>query len=277
MRKNLLRGILIVILSVFITNCDGGDNNGNIIVEGIISNSSQFGDITAIILQGNSRLGSTRVSSEGNFVIRFSSSANVVTLRFESATFNAERPNIPVVNQSVTNFDITLQQNPTLIIIDRWQVFQDPISLSGTQMISFSESQAEFNLNGSGGNCMFAGSSSMITYIVKSISITNCREGVRAQGSASIFLNADESINISSNRDAILTLDDGFVEVGQSSNPINNTIVIESNNQFGINAAGNSIVDIDPQNQCSISGGRGALNVNNNAQVETSSCTLSGG
>ena len=277
MRKNLILSCFIFVLSLVMSSCDGGGNNGDIILEGIISNPSQFGEITAIVLQGNSRLGSVKVNSEGNFVIRFRSSAGVVTLRFESDTFNAERPNIQVVDQSVTNLNITLQLNPTLIIIDRWQVFQDPISFSSTQAINYNESQAEFNIDGDGGNCMFSGGTSVITYIVKSISITNCREGVRAQSSGSILLQADESIQISSNRDAIITLDDGFVEVGQTANPVNNTIVVESNNQFGINAAGNSIVDINPQNACSISGSRGAVNVNGGASVNTSSCTLSDG
>ncbi len=277
MRNNLILSCFIFVLSLVMSSCDGGGNNGDIVLEGIISNPSQFSEITAIILEGNRSLGSTKVNSEGNFIISFRSNTGVVTLRFESATFNAERPNIPVVNQSTTNLDITLQLNPTLIIIDRWRVFQDPISLSGTQAINYNERQAEFNMDGDGGNCMFAGTDSLITYIVKSISITNCREGVRAQGSASIFLNADESIQISSNRDAILTIDDGFVEVGQTANPVNNTIIIQSNNQFGINAAGNAIVDINPQNSCSISGSRAAVNVNGNASVNTSSCTLSDG
>jgi len=275
--KNKFFGLFLFTLLLIFSGCDGGGNSGDIILEGIISNPSQFGEITVIVLQGNTRLGRTTANSEGNFGIRFRSSTGVVTLRFESNTFNAERPNIQVVDQSVTNLNITLQLNPTLIIIDRWQVFQDPLSISGTQAIDYNESLAEFNVDGNGGNCIFASGTSLITYRVKSISITDCREGVRAQSSASIVLRADESIQISSNRDAILALDDAHIEVGQSSNPTNNTIVIQSANQFGINAAGNSVVDIKPQNQCSISGGRNALNVNGNAWVRTSSCTLSDG
>jgi len=277
MFKNSLIGIFILVLSLVMLSCDGGGNTGDILLEGVISNSSQFGEITVTVLQGSSRLGRTTVSSEGNFGIRFRSSTGVVSLQFESSTFNATRPNIQVVDQSTTNLNITLQLNPTLIIIDRWQVFQDPISLSGSQAIDYNESQAEFNLDGNGGNCMFAGGSTLITYRVKSISIIDCREGVRAQSSGSIVLEADEMIQISGNRDAILALDDAFIGVGQTSSPVNNTIVIQSANQFGINASGNSIVDIDPQNQCSISGGRGAVNINGSASVDTSTCTLSDG
>lgn len=277
MHKNKILGFFLFVLMLISSSCDGGGSTGNILLEGIVSNPSQFGNITVTVLEGNNRLGRTTVNSLGNFGIRFSSSTGVVTLKFESDTFNAERPNIQVVDQSTTNLNITLQLNPTLIIIDRWQVFQDPISFSGSQSIDYNESLAEFSLDGNGGNCMFSGGTSLITYRVKSISITNCREGVRAQSSGSIVLEADELIQITSNRDSILTLDDAFIGVGQSANPVNNTIVIQSFNQFGINASGNSTVDIDPQNQCSISGGRGATNVNGMAVVNTSTCTLSDG
>ncbi|MGB2691042.1 MAG: hypothetical protein WBB48_03365 [Thermodesulfobacteriota bacterium] len=278
MQKNKILGLFLFALLLISSSCDGGSGGtGDILLEGVVSNPSQFGEITVTVLEGNSRRGSTTVNSLGNFGIRFSSSTGVVTLKFESDTFNAERPNIQVVDQSTTNLNITLQLNPTLIIIDRWQVFQDPISFSGSQTIDYNESQAEFNLDGNGGNCMFSSGTSFITYRVKSISITDCREGVRAQSTGSIVLEADEAIQITSSRDAVVALDDAFVGVGQSSNPINNTINIESTGQFGINAAGNSVVDIDPQNQCAISGGRGATNVNSNASVNTSTCTLSGG
>lgn len=277
MHKSIILGFFILSLSFVLPGCDGGGTGGNILLEGVVLNFSQFGEITVTVLQGNTRLGRTTVSPQGNFGIRFNSSTGVVSLRFESGSFNAERPNITVVDQSVTNLDITLQQNPTLITINRWQVFQDPISISGDRVIELIESLAEFNLDANGGNCIFASGNSLITYRVKSINITNCREGVRAQTSASIILEADESILISTNRDAILALDDALIEVGQTSNPVNNTITIQSTNQFGINAAGDSIVNINPQNQCSISGGRMAVNVSGNASVSTSNCTLSDG
>lgn len=277
MLKNIILAIILFLFPLFITSCDSNSEGGDIIIQGFISNSSQFGNLTAIILEGNSRLGRNKVDSEGRFIIGFKSSTGIVTLRLESSTFNAERPNIPVISQSTTNLNITLGQSPILIIIDRWQVFQDPISFSRSQSIIYSETQAELNINGNRGDCIFVGKTSVVSYTVKSISITNCREGLKAESLGSIVLNADEDIEISSNRDAIRTLNDGFVEVGQTSNPVNNTIVIQSNNQFGINASGNSTVDINPQNQCSISGSSGAVNVSGSATVNTSTCTLSDG
>jgi len=253
----------------------GGGGSGDIIIEGTILNFSEFGDITVTAFQDNVRLDRTTTDINGNFTLQFRSSNGIVSLQFESGSFDAERPNIRVVDNSTSILDITLQQNPTLIAIDRWQVFQDTLSLTDDTQLEFVESIVEFNIEANGGNCIFATGTSLITYRVKSINITECREGIRAQVSASIILEADESIVISSDLDAILTLDDSIVEIGQSSNPINNTVIIESANQFGINAAGNSIVTIDPENTCSISGGRMAVNINTNASVDTSTCTLS--
>ena len=277
MRNNLIVGLLIFSLSFGFLSCDGGGTGGNTIFEGVISNIAQLGQVTVTIFDGNSntRLGRTTTSPEGNFGIRFAPRAATIRVVFETNSFTAERPNVPIVAQSVTNWDMTLQQNPILIVINRWQVFQDPISLFNNDSIDYNESQAEFNLDANGGNCMFATGTTLISYRVKSISITDCREGVRAQSSATIILEADEDIEISANRDAVLALDDSVIEVGQSSNPNNNTIIIQSFNQFGINASGNSTVIIDPQNQCSISGDRGAVNVNQSATVDTSTCTLS--
>lgn len=277
--ETMLRKFIIVsflfLLPLVMTSCDSNDSSGNVVIQGLISNSSQFGNMTAIILEGNSRLGRTNVDSEGRFIIGFVSKTGVVTLRFESSTFNAERPNIPVINNSTTTLDITLQQNPILIVFDRWQVFQDPISFSKDQSINYSQAQAELNIDGNRGDCIFAGGTSVVNYSVKSISITNCSQAIRAQSSGSVILNANEGIEISSNRDAITTLNAGFVEVGQTLNPVNNTITIQSNNQYGITASGNSIVDINPQNSCSISGSKGAVNVSGSASVDTSTCTLS--
>ncbi|MFB3148514.1 MAG: hypothetical protein ACE10J_07620 [Thermodesulfobacteriota bacterium] len=287
-KKFLLRMIIsIFFISIFtVGSCDiefggtgggggGGSGSGDIIIEGTILNSSEFGEITVSAFRDNFRLDRTTTDIGGNFTLQFRTSSEIVTLKFESDSFDAERPNIRVVDNSTSMMDITLQQNPVLITIDRWQVFQDTLSLSGDTELEFIESIVEFNIEANGGNCIFATGTSLITYRVKSINITECREGIRAQVSASIILEADESIVISSDLDAILTLDDSLVEVGQTSNPIDNTITIVSANQFGINAAGNSIVTIDPENTCSISGGRMAVNINTNASVDTSTCTLS--
>ncbi|MEM7008566.1 MAG: hypothetical protein AAF462_05455 [Thermodesulfobacteriota bacterium] len=259
----------------------GGSGNGSIIgdvvLEGQVLNFAEFGTITVTAEENNFRLDRTTADAEGNFRLQFRASTGTidVDLRFESDSFDAERPNIMVVGNSTTILDITLEQNPSIISIDRWQVFQDIISLINDTVLDFAEDTVEFNIDGNGGNCLTAGGTVSITYQVKSINITDCREGIRAQSGGAIILQADEGIVVSSTQDTIITFDDGSVEIGQSTNPIDNTVTISSENQFGINAGGSSVVTINPENECSISGGRDAINEFGTGSVSTSICTLS--
>jgi len=279
MHKSAVLSVLVAVLSFFIiSGCNTGGGGGNIVLNGSITNFAQFGTFTVTVLEGNSRLDRTTTDAGGNFTLRFRSSTGTVILRFESSTFNAERPNVRVTTDSTIVMNFTLQQNPTLITINSWQVFQDPLFLRNDSQLTFVESLVDFIMDGKGGDCVIGTGSSGITIRVKSIDISGCREGVRTQNSASIVLEADEGISVTSNRDGVITLNDSFVSIGQTSNPVNNSVLIESVNQNGINAAGNSIVVIDPQNNnCSISGGIRAVNISGSASVDTDGCTLSDG
>lgn len=275
--KSFVIILLVLGLTFPLFNCDTGDG-GDIRIDGKVSNFAQFGEITVTVLENNSRLDRDKTDDQGNFSLSFRSDSGFVSLRFESDSFDAERPNLRVTDESTILFDFTLQQSPTLIIINSWQVLQDPLFLRNESELVFEERLADIVVDADGGDCLIGTGSSVITYRVKSITITDCREGVRVQGAASVVLEADEDITVSSNRDAVISFDDTFVRIGETSDPVDNSVLIQSANLNGINAAGNSVVEIDPQNnQCTISGGRRAVNVSGNASVDTDGCTLSDG
>lgn len=275
--KNVVVILLVLGLTFVLFNCDTG-GGGNISIDGTVSNFAQFGEITVTVLEDGRRIDSDKTDDEGNFNLRFRSNTGFVSLRFKSDSFDAERPNLRVTDDSTILFDFTLQLNPTLIIINSWQVLQDPLFLRNESELVFNEKLADILIDADGGDCLIGTGSSVITFRVKSISIINCREGVRVQGTASVILEADEDITVSSNRDAVISFDDTFVRIGETSTPVDNSVLIQSANLNGINAAANSVVEIDPQNnQCSISGGRQAVNVSGNASVDTDGCTLSDG
>ncbi len=279
MYKSTALCILVTVLSFFIiSGCNTGGGSGNIIINGSISNSGQFGTFTVTVSEDNSRLDRTNTDGSGNFTLRFRSFTGNVTIRFESSTFDAERAGIRVTEDSTVVMNFTLQQSPTLIIINSWQVFQDPFFIRNDSQFTLVETLIDFIMDGNGGNCIISTGTSSATIRVKSIDITGCREGVRTQDSGSVVLEADEGITLRGSRDAVITLNESFVSIGESSNPVNNSVLIESANQFGINAAGNSTVIIDPQNNnCTVSGGRMAVNISGSATVDTSGCTLSDG
>lgn len=279
MQRGSLLCIFVTVLSFFIiSGCNTGGGSGNITLNGSITNFLQFGTFTVTVLEDNSRLDRTTTDASGDFTLRFRSFTGNVTLRFETSGFNAERGNIRVTNDSTIVMEFTLQQDPTLIIIDSWQVFQDPIFVRTTSEFTLNESLIDFIMDGNGNDCIIATGSSNVAIRVKSVDITDCREGVRTQDSGSVVIEADEGIILRANRDAVLTLNGSFIGIGESSNPVNNSVLIESLNQFGINAAGTSTVVIDPQNNnCTISGGRMAVNISGMASVDTAGCTLSDG
>ena len=279
MYKSTALCIFVTVLSFFIiSGCNTGGGSGDIVLNGSISNFGQFGTFTVTVSEDNTRLDRTNTDNSGNFTLRFRSFTGSVTLRFESSTFNAERPNIKVTNDSTIVMEFTLQQNPTLIIIDSWQVFQEPFFIRNDSEFTLNETLIDFIMDGNGGDCIISTGSSSAAIRVKSIDITDCREGVRTQDSGSVVMEADEGIILRASRDAVITLNNSFVSIGESSNPVNNSVLIESVNQFGINAAGNSTVIIDPQNNnCTISGGRMAVNISGTATVDTGGCTLSDG
>ncbi len=279
MYKSTALCIFVTVLSFFIiSGCNTGGGSGNIVLNGSIANFGQFGTFTVTVSEDNSRLDRTDTDSSGNFTLRFRSFTGNVTLKFESSTFNAERSNIRVTDDSTIVMNFTLQQNPVLIIINSWQVFQDPFFIRNDSEFTLNETLIDFIMDGNGGDCIISTGSSSAAIRVKSIDITDCREGVRTQDSGSVVMEADEGIILRANRDAVITLNDSFVEIGESSNPVNNSVLIESVNQFGINAAGSSTVIIDPQNNnCTISGGRMAVNISGTATVDTAGCTLSDG
>lgn len=277
MKNKKLLGLFVLALSFVLSNCDTG-GGGNITIEGSISNFAQFGEITVTALEGNVRLDRDNTDAEGDFTLRFNAASDFITLRFQSGSFDVERPNIRVTEESTVVFNFTLQQNPVLITINSWQVFQDPLFLRNESELVFNESLADIIIDANDGDCVIATGTSVITFRVKSINIIDCREGVRVQNGASVILEADNEIVISSRRDAVLSLDDTFVGIGQTNDPVDNSVLIQSQNLNGINAAGNSVVVIDPQNnQCSISGGNRAVNISGSADVDTDGCTLSNG
>ncbi|MFI5322135.1 MAG: hypothetical protein ACHQ6U_01090, partial [Thermodesulfobacteriota bacterium] len=105
---------------------------------------------------------------------------------------------------------------------------------------------------------------------------SDCKNGINAQNSGLVMLDADEDITISANNNAVSTNNNSVVRVTKTATPVNINIFITSLKGFGINAAGSSQVEINPQNSCSISGGGGnsAINQSPTSSVDPDGCTL---
>ena len=259
---------------IFFSGCDSGGSSKKIFMNGLILNAAQLGEIIVRIIEDDRTRDSTDVNPDGSFELNFNSSTGSVTLQFETDSFTAERQNFSVTDDSEIDLDVTIQQNPILIVINSWVVFQDRISLKGDDFINFNESQAELVLNGDGKTCMKTTGESIIDFRVMNIDISNCSQALRTEGSSQIILRADEDISILSEESSIRSKNESFVGIGQTLTPINNNVEVRSFEKNGIEASGAAEVVFTPQNNCTIQGADNAVSTQPGTTVDTAGCTL---
>ena len=270
-QKNYL---FLLIPIMILLGCDSGGSEKKIIMNGRILNAAQLGEIIVRIIEDDRTRDSTDVESDGSFELKFNSSTGSVTLQFETDSFTVERQNFSVTDDSTIDLDVTIQQNPILIIINSWVVFQDRISLKGDDFISFIQSEAELVLNGDGKTCMKTTGESIIDFRVKIIDITNCDQGLRSEGTSQIILRADEDITLLSEDSAIRSKNESFVNIGQTLTPVNNNVEVRSFDKNGVDASGSAEVVFTPQNNCTIRGADNAVKDEPGTTVDTAGCTL---
>jgi len=252
----------------------GGDNtriNGTILE--VISGS--VSDIRVSVFNSNNkRIDSTRTNQLGQFTLRFKPNTDTVRIEFEGSSFTLSRF-IAVTRDSDVIFNVTLLvEAPSEIIINDWTVFQDRIRSDGNDEFTFDSLEADFEIDGNGNTCIRAHGDSLVDITARSITLVDCNIGIDTQGSGFVLLEADEDITISANKDGIKTSNDSFVRVTETVTPVDNNIFITSLREHGIRSAGNSEVEINPQNDCSISGGKSAVNQTGSSSVDTDGCTL---
>ena len=257
----------------------GGGGNNKTRINGTVLDviGGSVADIKVTIFNSNNKkLDSTRTNQIGQFTLRFNPNAETVKIQFEGSDFNLSRF-IEVSPDSDVVLNVTLTVSPGDIVINEWTVFQDRINAGGNDEFTFNSTEADFEIDGNGNACIKAQGDSLINITARSITLTDCSIGVSTQNSGFVMLEADHDITISANKDAIKTANDSFVRVSQTDTPVNNNINISSVKEHGINATGSSEVDVNPQNKCSISGGKSAISQNGSSVVDPDGCTLIGG
>jgi hypothetical protein len=274
---------MILVMSSFMSygfwGCDSGGGGGggnktriNGTVLEVVTGS--VSDIRVSIFNNNDkRIDSTRTNQLGQFTLRFKPNTATVRIEFEGSNFTLSRF-IAVTQDSDVIFNVTLIVSPGEIIVNDWTVFQDRIRADGNDEFSFDSLEADFEIDGDGNTCIRSHGESLVEITAKSITLVDCNIGIDTQGSGFVLLEADFDITISANKDAIKTSNESFVRVTQTVSPIDNNIFITSLREHGIKAAGSSEVEIDPQNDCSISGAKSAVDQSGSSVVDPDGCTL---
>jgi len=274
---------IISFMSYGFWGCDsgggGGSGNNKTRINGTVLEvtGGSVSDIKVTIFNSNDKkIDSTKTNQLGQFTLRFKPNSDTVKIQFEGSNFTLSRF-IAVTRDSDVIFNVALVVSPGDIIINDWTVFQNRIRKDGSDEFNFDSLEADFEIDGNGNTCIRAHGDSLVQITARSITLSDCNIGIDTQSSGFVMLESDLDITISATKDAIKTSNDSFVRITQTVTPVDNNIFITSLKEHGIKASGSSEVDINPQNACSISGAKSAIDQKDSSVVDPDGCTLIGG
>lgn len=287
MVKLLTRHSFLLILLVMVSfmsssmwGCDsgggGGGGNNKTRIDGTVLEvvGGTVSDIKVTIFNSNDKkIASSKTNGSGQFTLNFKPNSDTVKIQFEGSNFTLSRF-IAVSRDSDVIFNVTLVASPGQIIVEDWTVFQNRIREDGSDEFNFNSLEADFQIDGNGNTCIRAHGDSLVQITAMSISLVDCNIGIDTQGSGFVMLESDLDIDINATKDAIKTSNDSFVRVTQTVTPVDNNIFISSVKEHGIRATGSSQVEINPQNDCTISGAKSAIDQKDSSVVDPDGCTL---
>lgn len=281
MSKMSIRYILIIFLlpMILITSYGGCGSSGsdkNIELVGLITNFLELDqDISVEISEEGNTRATGNVDEDGTFSLKFRSSSGNITLTFIGEDFLLVVSPFGVTEKSTIDLVFSILFDPDMIDIESWTVFQRPIKINGTKTVTLNESEADVIIDGDNDRCIRTEDDSIVFLAVKSITLFDCREGVRTQNESSVTLLADEEISIIAGAEnGIRSQNTSIVNIGQAPGASDNTVFVQSLGRDGVDASGASIVTFDPQGDCTIEGARFAVSEEPGATVDTASCTL---
>jgi hypothetical protein len=255
----------------------GGDNKTTIrgIIEQVIGGTGEVSGIRVSIFENNKRRVSDRTNQSGEFRLTYNPNNDVAEIQFEGSDFTLSRF-ISVTQGSDVTLDEIIDTITPEIIFTEWIVDQRRLTLSSFDEVIFNDTEATFRIDGKNNNCIRAKGESRVEITALSISLINCTEGITTSSFALVDLQADEDISVIAKKDGIKSQDNSSVSLSMTGTPIDNNIFITSEKENGIRASGASIVIVDPQNNCTITGAKNAINQSGTSMVDPDGCTLVG-
>lgn len=261
------------------TGCDsgggGGDNKAKIkgVIEEVIGGGGDVSDIRVSIFENNKRRDSDRTNNAGEYKLKYKPDDDLARIEFEGEDFTLSRI-ISVTEGSDVTLDVIIDTITPEIIFTEWIVDQRRLTLSSFEEVIFNDTEAIFRIDGKGKNCIRAKGESRVEITALSVSLINCNEGIMTSSFALVDLQADEDINVIAKKDGIKSQDNSSVSLSMTATPIANNIFITSDKENGIRASGASVVIVDPQFNCTITGAKNAINQSGTSVVDPDGCTL---
>ena len=264
-----------------IVGCDSGGGGGNNktkiqgVIEEVIGGSGDVSGIRVSIFENNKRRVSDRTNQSGEYRLKYKPDNDLATIEFEGDDFTLSRV-ISVTQGSDVTLDEIIDTITPEIIFTEWTVDQRRLRLSSFDQVIFNSTEAVFRIDGKGHDCIRTKGESRLEITAQSISLIDCAEGITTSSFGLVDLQADEDISVIANKDGIKSQDNSSVTLSMTASPVDNNIFITSNKENGIRASGASVVIVDPQFNCTITGAKDAIRQSGTSVVDPDGCTLVG-
>jgi len=254
-------------------NCDDGGGADKSKINGTVASVTN-GSVSGIKVRAErngEKVASDTTNSDGDFTLKVRDGA--ITLEFETSTFTVARM-FTITEDSEVLLIVSL--GPNQILVDNWEVLQDPIRCDNNQnfIITNDVNLVDFTINGNGKDCIRAKGDCLIDIEAQNIILNDCNEGLIAEGSASVTLEAlafptlIPTLTINAESNGIHTKGDSTVTL------IGGNISVTSTGADGIRAEDSSDVEIQPSGLCTIEGSDDAIQKDGTATVDSDGCTL---
>jgi len=254
-------------------NCGGGGGADKSIINGtvvppVIGGPGVSG-IKVIAERNNERVASDTTNSEGEFKLKVREGD--ITLLFEILGEVTLGRAFTITEDSEVFLEVSLDLGLNQIEVEDWDVVQDPIRCDSNQSFIIDEDDlVDFTVDGNGKDCIRAQGDCFIDIVVQNITLDVCNEGILAEGSANVNLEAlaVPTLTIDAEGNGIHTKGDSSVTL------IGGDIFVKSTASDGIRAEDSSDVEIQPSGLCTIEGFDDAIDPDPTATIDPDGCTL---
>jgi cell division septation protein DedD len=241
---------------------------------------AQVGESVLVeVFQNGSLVTSTTTDDLGNYSLDVpSGGAYTITVSLLPPATESASIQINVTPSSTVDLDLSFitDVDPPTLQIDNFDITSPVIRTSGSGIFSINEPNADLTVEGEGENCIGASGDSSVDIVVADLTLDNCEDGILAQDSANVNLNATATptLTINASNNGIRTSNDSAVAL------VGGNIFVTADNN-GVLSEDNSIVDFlpsgDPFAICVIDGGVQAVDQRDSSSVDTDDCELRSG
>ena len=257
-------------------NCGNGGGADKSIINGTVLDVIGGPGVSGIKVRAErngEKVASDTTNSEGEFKLKVREGN--ITLLFEILGEVTVGRAFTITEDSEVFLDVILDLVLPQIEVEDWDVVQDPIRCGGSDEVTFEGEDAissDFTIDGDGTDCIKANGDCTVEIVAQNITLTDCKNGVLAEGTADVILGEEAapisiSINIDDNNNGVHTEDD-------SSVLLTGTDIFITSDSNGILATNDSNVDVIRTGDCTIEGGDKAVNEQDDAMVDPDGCNL---